>query len=348
MAEDIGVAEATYNTAETGFTEAETNFNESKTAFYADPENEDLKTAFTEQETLFETATETRDTAKTAFDDLKASAKKGYWPEDWKEQYVEKLTDKSGKALDDTAKEKMMKRIARYASPKAAIDAMVNAQNKISAGGMVKIPGKDATPEELTQYRKEIGVPEEAKGYDLTLGEGMVIGDEDKPMIDGFLETAHAGNYSQQQVTDGLNWFYKNQEDALVVRHEADATHRAAAEEELRSEMGTEYQANRNLMANYLASDFSEGTADLITGARLADGTPLANHPDIIRGFIAKARAANPMGALVPGSGTKQHDQMVSDIEALEAKMGTGGALKGKDQDRYLKLISLRDKIPEK
>jgi len=48
--DDLGAAKETYNTAETSFTEAETSFNESKTAFDADPENADLKTAFTEQE----------------------------------------------------------------------------------------------------------------------------------------------------------------------------------------------------------------------------------------------------------------------------------------------------------
>ena len=54
------------------------------------------------------------------------------------------------------------------------------------------------------------------------------------------------------------------------------------------------------------------------------------------------------MGALVPGSGTKQHAQAVVEIEALEKKMETDGSLKGKDQDRYLKLVSARDGIPEK
>ncbi len=344
---DLGAAEESFNTAEASFTEAKTNFNNAQEAYKADESNDELKTAFTEQEALFTTATEARDTAKAAFDELKASAIKPDYSETWREDYVDKLKGKDGKLLDDAAKEKAMKRMGRYASPQAAFDAMINAQNKISAGGLTKIPGKEATPEEIAQYRKDVGVPEESKDYDLTLGEGMVIGDEDKDMIDGFLDVAHAGNYTQQQVTDGLNWFYKNQEDALVARHEADTNHRGEVEEELRLEWGTEYQANRNLMANYLGTDFSDGTAELITGARLADGTPLANHPDILRGFVAKARAANPMGALVPGTGTKQHDQMVTEIETLEKKMEEG-ALKGKDQDRYLKLVSLRDKVPEK
>ena len=347
--EILGAAEQAFTTAETGFIEAETSFNTAQEAYKADESNKELKTTFTEQEALFTTATETRDAAKTALDDLKTAANKGYWPEDWKERYVDKLTDKAGKPLDKAGKEKMMTRMARYASPRAAMDAMVAAQNKISAGGMIKIPDKDSTPDEIAQYRKDMGIPEEAKGYDLTLGEGMVIGDEDKEMVDGFLKAAHAGNYSQQQVTDGLNWYYQQQENSLAARHEADATHHAAAEEELRKEWGPEYSANRNLMANYLSTDFGEGIAELITGARLTDGTPLANHPDILRGFVAKARAANPLGALVPGSGTLQHEQLVDEIAALEKKMGEDSwAEDKKSQDRYLKLIALRDKVPEK
>ncbi len=346
--EGLGAAEETFSTAEASFTEAETSFNAAQEAYKADESNEELKTAFTEQEELFKTATETRDTAKTALDELKASSQKSYWPEDWKERYVDKLKDKTGKPLDEAAKDKMMKRMARYASPRAAMDAMVNAQNKISSGGLVKVPGKDATPEEIAQYRKDTGVPEDVKGYDLALGDGMVIGDEDKELVNGFLKVAHDGNYTQQQVTDGLNWYYQSQEEALAQRYEIDTKFRAAAEEELRLEWGPEYQANRNLMANYLGSDFGGGVAKLITEARLADGTPLGNHPEILRGFVAKARSANPMGALVPGSGTKQAAAAQAQIDELEKKMETDGSLKGKDQDTYLKLVSARDGIPEK
>ena len=338
----LGAAETAFNEAETNFTESETSFTAAQDAYKADETDEALKTAFTNAETAFKTATETRDSTKTALDELKASSVKGYWPEDWKEKYVEKQ-----EGLDDAGKDKLMKRLSRYASPRAALDAMVNAQNKISKG-MTKIPGKDATKEEIAQYRKDIGVPDDVKGYDLTLSDGMVIGDDDKEAIDAFLETAHAGNYNQQQVTDGLNWYYKQQEAIAAAQQEADAIHRAEVVEQLRTEWGPEYQANRNLMANYLTSDFGEGVAEMITGARLADGTPFANHPDILRGFVAKARAANPLGALVPGSGTKQHDAMVDEIAALEKQMSTPEwSSDTKAQKRYQKLISIRDGIPE-
>ena len=271
---------------------------------------------------------------------------KGYWPEDWRERKVENMKGKDGNPLDEEKKEKLLKRLHRYASPDAALDAMFNAQDKISAGGMIKIPGKDATKEEIAQYRKEIGVPDDPKGYDLNIGDGLVVGEEDKDLVNSFLEAAHAGNYSQQQVTEGLKWYYKNQEAILEARYEADSKYKMEAEEVLRSEWGPEYQANRNLIANYLGSDFPEGVPELIIGARLPDGTLLANHPDIIRGFAAKARAANPIGALMPGSGTKQYDSMMAEIEKLEGEMGTDAWYKDtKKQERYKKLISVRDNM---
>ncbi len=344
---DLGAAEETFNTAEASFTEAETNYNTAQEAFEADESNEELKAAFTEQEGLFKTATDERDAAKTALEELKEGSKKGYWPEDWRERYIEKQVDKDGKPMDDAAKEKLMKRLSRYDSPRAVTDAMINAQNKISSGALTKIPGKDSTEEEIAQYRKEVGIPEDSKGYDLTLSEGLVVGDEDKDLIGGFLEAAHSANYTQEQVTGGLNWFYANQERMAAERYEADSKYKAGAEDELRQEWGPEYRTNLNLLQNYLAADFDEGVPELLEGARLADGTPFGNHPGVLRGLVAKARTENPMGALVPGSGTKQHDQMVTDIEALEKKMEKG-ALQGKDEERYLKLVSLRDKVPEK
>lgn len=348
---DLGAAEETFNTAEAGFTEAETNFNTAQEAFKGTEEGaenyEELQTAFTEQEGLFKTATEARDTAKTAFDELKESSKKGYWPEDWRERYIDKQ-EKDGKPLDDAAKEKLAKRLSRYDSPRAVMDAMIAAQNKISSGSLTKIPGKDATPEELADYRKEVGIPEEATGYDLSLSEGLVIGDEDKGFVDGFLGAAHGKNYTQEQVTGALDWYYKNQEKQAAEQYEADVKYKSEAEEELREEWGPgEYKPNINLIKNFLATDFDEGVSDLISGARLADGIQFGDHPGILRGLVAKARAENPMGALVPGTGTKQHAQMVSEIEALQEKMKEG-SLQGKDQDRYLKLVSLRDKVPEK
>lgn len=319
--------------------EAHAEAHSANEAFEADNENEDLKTAY---ETAKQTATEKR----AAYDGL--FEKVGDWPEDWREKYIGSIKDSEGKELDSEASEKLGKRLQRYASPQAALDAMISAQNKISSGQMTNKLTKDSTPEEVAEWRKENNVPEEAKGYDLSLNEGLVVGEDDKELVNGFLDVAHGVNFSQQQVSAALNWHYKNEESLIAARHEADETHRQAAEEELRAEYGSEYQPNRNLLANYL-STFGEGVAGKIVGARLADGTPFPNDPEIVRSFVSKAREANPAGALVPGTGARQMEAIGDEIDALEKEMGTPEWFKDKKkQDRYVKLVAARDKIKEK
>jgi hypothetical protein len=344
---DLGAVQETFTNVEKEFQEIETTFNDVKNQWESNQEDPELKTKFEETQTKYnETKSNYDKVYKEYFDTLKSNVRTGYWPEDWREKYVAEQKDKEGKPLDDKAKEKLMSRLSRYASPQAALDAMVNAQNKISAGGMVKIPGKDATPEEIAEYRKSIGVPEDPKGYDLTLGNGLVIGDEDKDMVNGFLEHAHKSNYTQAQVSAGLNWYYQNIEAQQAAQHEADVKFSQEAEDYFRQEWGAEFRANQNLMANFLSTYFPEGVDSLLAGARLADGTPLANHIGIVKGFVAAARKANPEAALVPATGTKAFDAMQDEIEALEKRMGTDPDWH-KDKrahERYMKLVEMRDR----
>lgn len=342
---DLGAAKEAYSQAETGYKEIETSYNAAKTAWEAKQDDESLKAAFTELEPKYNETRENYSKAKDSyFDLLKSNVREGYWPEDWREDVLKVFTDKDGKPLDDAAKEKLNKRLARYASPRESIKALIEAQNKISSG-LAKIPGKDALPEEIKEYREIVGIPESPEKYDLTLGDGMVIGDEDKPMIEGFLKDAHASNFTPDQVKTSLNWYYKYIDDQKAAQFQADNDYHIESKTELKAEWGPEYQINENLMANYLATDFPEGVAELIVGARLPDGRLLGNHPDIIRGIVAKARKENIEATLTPGSGSKLFDSMMAEISELEKKMATDEWYKDKkSQERYLKLIEMRDK----
>jgi hypothetical protein len=331
--EQLGAAQKSFDDSAAGLVTAQESMDAASAAFKEDEKNEELKTAFTESETSFNGLQKTHTGLETTLKDLQLSLKgdDGYWPTDWREKYAD-------------GDDKMEKRLARYASPQAAIDAMVSAQNKISSGNMSLKLTKESTPEDIKEFRTQNSIPEEPKGYSLDMSEGLVVGDDDKEMLKGFLESAHGSNFSQDQVTAGLEWYYGEQERMQQEQYANDLNFKSAAEDELRQEWGVEYTPNRNLMANFLSSDFEEGIGDLIAGARLADGTMLANHPAILRGFVAKARAANPMGALVPGSGAQQLDAIVDEIAALEARMGDETWYKDKKaQDRYMKLVSARD-----
>jgi len=109
---------------------------------------------------------------------------KGYWPEDWR-QTVSK------------ADEKVLSRLQRYASPEAALQALIAAQNRISAGELKPVLGKNATPEQITEWRKEHGIPEAPDKYDLKDVKAENIPAD---MLALVLKEAHATNQTPDQV----------------------------------------------------------------------------------------------------------------------------------------------------
>src|ERR1700758_5352632 len=86
-----------------------------------------------------------------------ASDAQGFWPADWRERVA---------GEDPRGRE----RLGRYASPADVAKALIAAQNKISSGELKPALGKNASAEEVAQWRKAHGIPEVPDKYDLDLG----------------------------------------------------------------------------------------------------------------------------------------------------------------------------------
>ena len=157
------------------------------------------------------------------------------WPDTWRETY----------AGEDEGK---LAKLSRYSSPNAAFDAMISAQTKISSGeykATTPFPDK-GSEEEQTTWRTENGIPESADKYDMTFENGLVIGDDDKPIIDEFLNAAHAANMPPAQAKTAVEWYYQNQEKQAELLAESDTAQQTETEDALRAEWGNEYRANIN------------------------------------------------------------------------------------------------------
>ena len=50
--------------------------------------------------------------------------------------------------------------------------------------------------------------PEKPEDYNLDFGDGRVIGEEDKPIIEGFLQSAHERNMRPDEVKANIEWYY--------------------------------------------------------------------------------------------------------------------------------------------
>ena len=246
--------------------------------------------------------------------------------------------------------EKLLKRLSRYSSVKDVTDALIAAQNKIASGSLKSALPADATPEQLAEWRAENGVPAKPEEYDTTLPNGMVVGDLDKPVVDAFAKTAHELNMNAAQVKQTLAWYFAEQEKQIAELRQADLAFQNESIEELRSEWGSEYKLNVNLIDGLL-SQAPEGSKELLAGARLADGTPLASNPKIQRWLASLAREINPTATVVPGSGTNAAQAIESELATLKTAMADRnssywkGPTAEKQQARYRELLTVQEKL---
>lgn len=259
----------------------------------------------------------------------------GDWPADWRQKY--------------SNDPKVLKRLERYASPKAALDALFAAQNKISSGELKSALKPDATPEERAAWREDNGIPATPKDYDLTLPNGIVVGEADRPFIDSFLEKAHAANMHPTQVKEALGWYYDQQEQTQAAMIARDEESRMKAEDELRAEFGPEYRRNV-AMVKQLLDSAPEGVRDRLLDGRMSDGTPIGNDPAVIRWLVGLSRELNPVGTVVPGSGTNAVQAVETELAGLRKMMGDHksdywrGPMAATHQERYRKLTSALSK----
>lgn len=244
---------------------------------------------------------------------------------------------------------KIEKRLERYASEKDVATALIAAQNKISSGELTSALPENASDEEKSQWRLDNGIPDKPADYEITLSDGLVVGDADKPMVDGFLKYAHDANYKPEQVNQALQWYYDSQDQMAMQQEEMDNSLRQSGEDELRAEWGQDYRKNVQLASNLLDAA-PDGLKGRIMGARLADGAPLGNDPAALRWFTSLSREINPVATVVPGSGANAMQAIESEIANLKSMMGdrTSEYWKGPkanaNQERYRELVSAQSK----
>ena len=261
------------------------------------------------------------------------------WPEDWRAKLA---------GGDDAA----LKRMERYKSPVEVARALIAAQTRIASGELTtKLPA-DATEAQVAEYRKANGIPEKAEGYLEKLPNGLVIGEDDKPIVASFLASMHGKNVAPEVVGEAISWYYKVQEAQIADRKKADAEFRLKSEDALRAEWGADYHSNRNSARAFLdtAPPSEDGTPfrDLLLKARLGDGTAFGDNPAAMKWLARLAAEANPAGFISPGAGGSQADSVDEEIRKIEGLMRTDRAAYNRDtkmQERYRQLLRAQEKL---
>ena len=214
------------------------------------------------------------------------------WPDNWRDLLA---------SDDDGAK----KQLERMSSPQDVMKAYREMVKKQGSGQLRASLPDNATPEQLTQYRKDNGIPETHDKYDLTLPDGLVIGDHDRPIVDGFLKDMHTANTPPALVKQALGFYFKQQQEQIKEAAIQDVARKTEATQALQSEWGGEFKQNVDLAKGLLLTQFGEEMANDLFYSRLPDGSLFGSNPSVLKGLVAIAKDINPTATIVPAGGNQ-------------------------------------------
>lgn len=280
----------------------------------------------------------------------KTEAAKPYWPDNWREKLAEHIAAGDKKAYD-----RELKRLQRIADPSGVYGMYRELDNRLNGGGLIKVPGKDAKPEDIESFHKALGVPEKPEDYfkDIKLDNGAVIGEADKPIVDIFAAAMHKAGATPAVMTAVLNTYYARQEEIAAQQDDADDEFHRESLRTLKEEWGPSLNRRINSIHSIFAT--APGGADAsnpnsllaqVNAARLPDGKRLGNHPDWLKLMSYLASEVNPEAAVVEDG--KQGSM------TIESELGSIQQLRKTDpkkywskpvQDREEELIAAQQKV---
>lgn len=249
----------------------------------------------------------------------------GKWPTNWREDY----------SKEDAKK---LEKLQRYASPEAALDAMFAAQHKLSSGELKPVLKKDATPEQVAEWRKAHDVPETPGKYEL---KGVSIDDNEKPMFEELFKTGFEANMSNGQMASIAKTWGTIREKAFEIQAEKDKALAVTAEDSLRAEWGTEYTRNKNLIHALFDGQGSAKLKDAFLTGRLADGTPIGSSPAALKMLLGVAMVANPAGVVVSGGGANSMQSVEDEIAKIQKVMREDRPAYNRDVKMQQRLMDL-------
>lgn len=234
--------------------------------------------------------------------------------------------------------EKVAKSFERFSTLADLGKSYREAAAKISSGELAKPLPKDATSEQVAEWRKGNGIPEKPEDYFNGLPNGLVIGADDKPMFDAVAAKLHGLNAKPEVIHALADWYYGMQDEQIEAQKVADAEGKNKLTGALKTAWGNDFGANSNVYASYIASA-PKDVQEVLTQARGPDGSFLLYNPAIVSWLTAQAREINPGGHLVPNTASG------GDIQSIQAEIDAGEKLMRTDRAAYNKDVKLQERL---
>lgn len=212
------------------------------------------------------------------------------------------------------------KTLERFNTPEDLYKSYVHMRQKLSSGELSSKLPENPSDEEVSEYRKEHGIPESYKDYEYSLPDGMEFGEQDQPYLEKFLEGMHNNHATPDMVDAALNAYAGILEDQAVAYVEKDRVDQENFEDEMRAEWGQEYRANKNMLENFLGSA-PQDIREKIQNGRGPDGTAFLNDPSFVKWLSGMAREINPAASVIKSTGRDNLSAINDEIAKLDDEM---------------------------
>lgn len=241
---------------------------------------------------------------------------------------------------------------------KVALDSAYAADSKIaelSAAAKAVLP-KDATPEQITAFRKDNGIPEKPEGYFDTLPQDVKLTDLEKAVLTPYLPVMQELNLPPAAAAKLVAVLQADRVRQIEARAVADDALKVKTEDALRADWGHNYRAEINNI-NGLLSGAPPEVREALFNVRTSDGTPFLGKPETVRWLAQLARTVNPYSVPVGGDGgaldQKGVEQRIAEITSWMGAPNGSPEYKRywsdeKVQTEYRTLTEAREKMKQR
>lgn len=174
---------------------------------------------------------------------------------DWFQDYAE-----------DPAFSPYLNSLSKYKDLPGLIKVAEDSRRQLSQrmDGYVKLPGEDASDDEISAYREKVGIPSEIDGYEFSLPDGVSIPEGIEVTAErqeAFAEFAHKAGLTKQQANDAFGFLVESElQDYGSLQKENEAA-AEADRKELREVWGADYES-RQQDARRVAASFGIDPSD--------------------------------------------------------------------------------------
>lgn len=209
----------------------------------------------------------------------------------------------------------------RFTSKADAVRAIIDFRKRES---QVRVPGKNATPEEIATYHKAIGIPEKPEEYEFSdLPEGLELTEELKASRMEWAKRFQTLGIPKEAAKELSRLANEEALQESVSQKAADKAFVEQQEAALRNEWkGEEYDRNKTL-ANRAFNELATRTGlnpDELTKIETKDGRFLMDRAEIVRMFAAIGREMSE-GTIGPTLTESEKDTVEDQIRGIREKV---------------------------